>query len=137
MQPFMACAHLLCFVASAANLCQECQPDITYFVKDDGMVRKRRKPKQKEASLHAKPSAQTWQIKTARVRTAKHKQTALHVNVLQHDQITKQWCPDSGATVSVTNNLSNFVQITDSCPKIEVGVAVSYTHLTLPTMLWV
>jgi transposase InsO family protein len=122
-QPFMACAHLLCFVACAANVCQQCEPDITYFVQNDGVVRKRRKPKQRESSLASRPSGQTWQIKNVRARTSKHKQAAVHANVLQHSKHGKDWCPDSGATVSVTNNLSNFVQITDSNPNIEVSVA--------------
>ena len=123
----MVCAHLLCLVACAADACQECEPNITYFAREDGLLRKRRKPKQKELRVSQKPAA-AWRIGNVCARTNKHKQGAYKIvgtacKVSASSGRKKPWTPDSGATVSVTNDLSSFVQITQSNPDVQVGVA--------------
>ena len=129
-QPFHACANLCVLVAAACDFtcCSECKPDSSYFATEHGIKRKRRRPKSHELSPR-EPRTVCWQISQRTARTAKHK----HANKFQSSlssisnnvskRASKKWQADSGATVSVTGDLSQLETITDVNPNRKVQVA--------------
>ena len=105
--PFVFCSHLLCLLAASnANQCNACQADFSYYSTESTFVRKRRKPK--PAELKAPPVNHVWELGN-QSRTAKHKR--------------RHFTPDSGATVSVTDDMSIFHTVDDVSPNVYVQVA--------------
>ena len=117
-QPFQFCAQLCLLTAAVCGAqCGACQPDITYFAKDNEVIRKRRKPKQAELSSSKRKKEFSFQLDFRQRRTAKHK---------------KQWNTDSGATISVTDDPSIFRTVDEINPDISVQVANG--NIIRPTM---
>ena len=116
-QPFQFCAQLCLLTAAVCGAqCGACQPDITYFAKDNEVIRKRRKPKQAELSSSKRKKEFSFQLDFRQRRTAKH----------------KQWNTDSGATISVTDDPSIFRTVDEINPDISVQVANG--NIIRPTM---
>ena len=116
--PFHACMHL-CLLVSAScghTICQQCQPDSTYFSSGPDFIRKRRSPKPKEMSSK-RNRVLDFKLQE-RGRTAKHKK--------------HPWNADSGATISCTNNLDIFETIDEIHPDKRVQVASG--HIIQPSI---
>ena len=105
-QVFHACATLCVLLAATYGQCSACESSISYFAKNDGVVRKRRPPKPQE--IQRRPKQIKFSLQSAHGRTAKHKK---HFNV------------DSGATISCTNDSTIFETIDDIKPSLQVKVA--------------
>ena len=101
--------HQLLSCQQCENCCSSCNQQTTYFA-SDGMSRKHipRKPRE---SKHTSSKNVLFQI-NVQARTGKHKRAKAHT-----------WNADSGATVSVTNDISLFQTITDFAPSQRVCVA--------------
>ena len=106
-QPFHFCTNLSVLLACTfcQSSCSSCNADISYFVKPDSVVRKRRKAKPIEQSVPS--STVTFRVNQS-CRTAKHKR---HYNV------------DSGATCTVVSDISCLHSITEINPNKRVQVA--------------
>ena len=104
------CANLCLLVATTCELhCASCEPDITYFSKDDSFTKKRRRAKRKHLRPQS-PRTYTFEInERIKSRTAKHK--------------IRKWTADSGATVSVINDPAMFESIEKVNPNKYVRVA--------------
>lgn len=95
--------------AFATNSSECCDYGATYYI-SDGVVRKRRPPKMDEIwKVRPKHKTKNVCFQLATGRTSKHK--------------SKSWTTDSGATVSVTNDIGLFETIDDIAPNKRVRVA--------------
>ena len=112
--PFHFCSSLCLLVATAYECeCKSCEPQFACYAKSDSMRRKKRRAHQKEL-VPTRDKHVAWQL-DRKYRTAKHKR--------QNSRTKPAYTVDSGATISVTNDISNLKYITDACPNRKVQVA--------------
>mmetsp|Transcript_3749 Transcript_3749/g.8136 ORF Transcript_3749/g.8136 Transcript_3749/m.8136 type:complete len:255 (-) Transcript_3749:258-1022(-) len=123
---FHFCKNIFLLLATCSNAehaeCNDCQQNTTYLAYDAALVRKRRPAKQSEVFDASRPSKQPKVVFNigAHARTAKHKQ---HAFSNSGDRKRNAFTVDSGASVSVTNDLNIFETIGEIAPQVRVQVA--------------
>jgi transposase InsO family protein len=131
--PFTFCAVLGCLLTSNANG-DCCNANETFLPTASSIVLKRRAAKLRELKRRLTPKESAFEL-VGRKRTAKHKQ---HHRVLNKQANvvgarSKRWLTDSGANVSVTNDLTLFVSIQNYNP--DVPIRVANNQIVRPSMV--
>ena len=115
---FNACSALRCLLIATANAahCTCCDANTVFALNGYQLLRKHHVARAKELAEIERRKPTAFVLYGSKARTNKHKSSRI--------QLPKQhWTPDSGATVSVTNDLALFHTIDQYKPNTTVRVA--------------